>query len=126
MMATLRFAKTHEYIAEDGGVFTIGISEYAANELGDITFVELPEPGAAFSQGDRFATVESVKAVSDVYAPVDLEVLEVNAALADSPETVNSDPYGEGWFAKVKPTNPSQLDELLSETDYAAMDKDAR
>ncbi len=125
-MATLRFAKTHEYIAEDGGVFTIGISEYAANELGDITFVELPEPGAAFSQGDRFATVESVKAVSDVYAPVDLEVLEVNAALADSPETVNSDPYGEGWFAKVKPTNPSQLDELLSETDYAAMDKDAR
>jgi glycine cleavage system H protein len=124
-MATLRFAKTHEYIAEDGGVFTVGISEFAASELGDITVVELPEPGAAFSQGDRFATVESVKAVSDVYAPVDLEVLEANAALTDSPETVNSDAHGAGWFAKVKPTNPAQLDGLISETDYSAMDKEA-
>lgn len=124
-MATLRFAKTHEYIAEDGGVYTVGISEFAANELGDITFVELPEPGAAFSQGDAFATVESVKAVSDVYAPVDFEVLEGNPALADSPETVNADSYGAGWFLKVKPTNPGQLDALISEADYSAMDKEA-
>lgn len=124
-MATFWFQKTHEYIAEVDGDYRVGISEFAAQELGDITFVELPEVGATFAQGERFGTVESVKAVSDVYAPVDLEVTAVNEGLADEPEKVNADPQGEGWFIKAKLSNPSQLDALMSEADYNAMDKEA-
>ncbi|OGK10501.1 MAG: glycine cleavage system protein H, partial [Candidatus Riflebacteria bacterium RBG_13_59_9] len=107
-MATFWFARTHEYIAQIDGEYRIGISLFAAGELGDITFVELPEVGNSFSQGEVLATVESVKAVSDVYAPVDLEVVAVNEHLVDAPETVNADSQGEGWFAKAKLSNPSQ------------------
>lgn len=124
-MATFWFQKTHEYIADVDGEYRIGISEYAAHELGDITFVELPDAGATFAQGEPFGTVESVKAVSDVYAPVDLEVTAVNEVLADEPEKVNADPQGDGWFIKAKVSNPSQLDSLISEADYHAMDKKA-
>ncbi len=124
-MATFWFQKTHEYIAEVDGEYRVGISEFAAQELGDITFVELPEVGATFAQGERFGTVESVKAVSDVYAPVDFQVTAVNEGLADEPEKVNADPQGEGWFIKAKLSDPSQLDALMSEADYDAMDKEA-
>jgi glycine cleavage system H protein len=124
-VATYWFQKTHEYIAEADGEYRVGISEFAAQELGDITFVELPEVGATFSRGDSFGTVESVKAVSDVYAPADLEVTAVNEELADEPEKVNADPQGEGWFIKAKLSDTSQLDDLMSEADYDAMDKEA-
>lgn len=124
-MATFWFQKTHEYIAEIDGDYRVGISEFAAQELGDITFIELPEVGAAIAQGESFGTVESVKAVSDVYAPVDLEVTAVNEELADEPEKVNADPQGDGWFIKVKLSNPSQLDALMSKADYDAMNKEA-
>ncbi|MCD6282649.1 glycine cleavage system protein GcvH [bacterium] len=124
-MATFWFQKTHEYIAEIDGDYRVGISEFAAQELGDITFIELPEVGAAIAQGESFGTVESVKAVSDVYAPVDLEVTAVNEELADEPEKVNADPQGDGWFIKVKLSNPSQLGALMSKADYDAMNKEA-
>jgi len=124
-VATFWFQKTHEYIAEVDGEYRVGISEFAAQELGDITFAELPEVGATLAQGERFGTVESVKAVSDVYAPVDLEVTAVNEELADEPEKVNADPQGDGWFIKAKLSDPSQLDALMSEADYDAMDKEA-
>jgi len=124
-VATFWFQKTHEYIAEIDGDYRVGISEFAAQELGDITFIELPEVGAAIAQGESFGTVESVKAVSDVYAPVDLEVTAVNEELADEPEKVNADPQGDGWFIKVKLSNPSQLDALMSKADYDAMNKEA-
>ena len=124
-MATFWFQKTHEYIAEVDGEYRVGISEFAAKELGDITFAELPEVGATFAQGERFGTVESVKAVSDVYAAVDFEVTAVNEELADEPEKVNADPQGDGWFIKAKLSDPSQLDALMSEADYDAMDKEA-
>lgn len=124
-MATIWFQKTHEYIAEDSGEYRVGISEFAAQELGDITFVELPDVGATITKGEPFGTVESVKAVSDVYAPADFEVTAVNEELADEPEKVNADPQGDGWFIKVKLSDPSQLDALMSEADYDAMDKEA-
>jgi len=124
-VATFWFQKTHEYIAEIDGDYRVGISEFAAQELGDITFIELPEVGAAIAQGESFGTVESVKAVSDVYAPVDLEVTAVNEELADEPEKVNADPQGDGWFIKVKLSNPSQLGALMSKADYDAMNKEA-
>ncbi len=124
-MATYWFQKTHEYIAEIDGEYRVGISEFAAQELGDITFVELPEVGATFTRGDSFGTVESVKAVSDVYAPADLEVTAVNEELADEPEKVNADPQGDGWFIKAKLSDASQLDDLMSKADYDAMNKEA-
>jgi len=123
-MAKYWFTQTHEYIAEVDGEYRVGISSFAAGELGDITFVELPPAGASFVQGETMATVESVKAVSEVYAPVDLEVLRVNDALADAPETVNTDPQGAGWFAVVKPTALAQLEGLIPEAAYEAMDKE--
>jgi glycine cleavage system H protein len=124
-VATFWFQKTHEYIAEVDGEYRVGISEFAAQELGDITFVELPEVGATIAKGEPFGTVESVKAVSDVYAPVDFEVTAANEGLADEPEKVNADPQGDGWFIKAKLSDPSQLDALMSEADYNAMDKEA-
>ncbi len=123
-MAEYKYTKTHEYIVEDGDAFRVGLSAWAAEFLGDITFVELPEPGAKLAQGEPFANVESVKAVSEIYAPVDMEIVETNAVLADAPEKVNASPLGEAWLAKVKATNPSQLGELMSQADYDAMDKE--
>ena len=123
-MAEYKYTKTHEYIVEDGGAFRVGLSAWAAESLGDITFVELPEAGAKFAQGEPFANVESVKAVSEIYAPVDMEIVETNAALADAPEMVNASPLGDAWLAKVKVTDPSQLGALMNQADYDAMDKE--
>jgi glycine cleavage system H protein len=104
----------------DGTRATIGITSYAADELGDIVFVELPEVGTSLTQFGTFGVVESVKAVSDLYAPIGGDVVEVNDALRDAPELLNSDPFGEGWIARVEITDPAQLDELLDASAYAA------
>ena len=114
----MRFTKDHEWVRLDGDIATVGISKHPAEALGDVVFVETPEAGKTVSKGDSFAVVESVKAASDVYAPVAGEVVEGNAALANAPETVNADPEGEGWFAKIKVSDASQLDELMDRAAY--------
>jgi glycine cleavage system H protein len=116
----LRYTKTHEWVRLDGDVATIGVSDYAQTELGDITFIELPEVGDSVSKNQPFGVVESVKAASDVYAPVDGEVVERNDAVVDAPELVNSSPYEEAWLVKVKLSDPSQVDELLDADAYDA------
>src|ERR687896_688311 len=116
----LAYSREHEWVRVDGSRATIGITSFAADELGDIVFVELPEVGAALSQFATFGVVESVKAVSDLYAPVSGEVVEVNEALRDAPELLNSDPFGEGWIAKVDIADRSELDRLLDAGAYAA------
>lgn len=116
----LRYAKSHEWLKLDSdGTATVGITDYAQNSLGDITYVQLPKVGATLKAGEAFGVVESVKAASDVYAPVSGTVVAVNAALDGAPETVNRDPYGEGWFLKLKPANPVELDGLLDSAGYA-------
>ena len=121
----LRYRPSHEWVrVESGGVVTIGISDHAQESLGDMVFVELPEPGMSYSQGDACAVVESVKAASDVYAPLSGEVVEANAALEDAPELVNSDPYGEGWLFKLQLDDEGELDGLLSAADYEAQSAD--
>lgn len=115
----LKYTREHEWIRDNGdGTATIGITDFAQSELGDIVFVELEEDGFEFSKDDTFGTVEAVKTVSDLYAPVDGEVIEINEALEDEPELVNDDPYGEGWMIKVKMTNPDQFKDLMSAEDY--------
>ena len=114
----LRYSKEHEWVRVDGDTATIGITSFAADELGDIVFVELPEVGASLSQFGAFGVVESVKAVSDLYAPISGDVREVNEALRDSPELLNSDPFGEGWIAKVAVADTSELDGLLDAAAY--------
>ncbi|RZJ46124.1 MAG: glycine cleavage system protein GcvH [Brevundimonas sp.] len=114
----MKFTKDHEWISLDGDIATVGISKHAADALGDVVFVETPDAGKAVSVGDSFAVVESVKAASDVYAPVSGEVVEGNAALASAPETVNADPEGEGWFAKIRISDASQLDALMDRAAY--------
>lgn len=116
----LRYSKEHEWVRSDGSRATIGITSFAADELGDIVFVELPEMGAKLVQFASFGVVESVKAVSDLYAPVGGEVTEVNEALRDSPELLNSDPFGEGWIARVELGDPSEVDSLMDAGAYAA------
>ena len=116
----MKFTKDHEWIKLDGDVATVGITKHAADALGDVVFVEAPEAGKTVTKGDGFAVVESVKAASDVYAPVDGEVVEGNDALASAPETVNADPEGEGWFAKIKVSDASQLDALMDRAAYDA------
>ncbi len=119
-MSKMRFSKDHEYIRVDGDTGTIGISDYAQQQLGDVVFVELPEKGASFAKGDEVAVVESVKAASEVYSPVAGEVTEVNSALEDNPATVNEDAMGNGWFLKMKIASADDLDDLMSEDDYKA------
>lgn len=115
----LKYTKEHEWVKDNGdGTATIGITEFAQGELGDIVFVELEEPGFDFSQDDVFGTVEAVKTVSELFAPVDGEVVELNEELEDNPELVNDDPYGDGWMIKIKLSDASQLDELLSADEY--------
>lgn len=114
----MRFTKDHEWVALDGDVATVGITRFAAEQLGDVVFVEVPDAGKGLAQGDSFAVVESVKAASDVYAPVAGEVVEGNAALAGAPETVNADPEGQGWFARIKVKDLSQLDALMDRAAY--------
>jgi len=111
----LQYTRSHEWVRTEGDTATIGITEYAQEELGDIVFVELPEEGATFDAGDSLGTLESVKAVSDIYTPVGGEVVEVNSGLDDSPEKINEDPYGEGWIAKL---SVSDEGDLLSASDY--------
>lgn len=114
------FTEDHEWIDVDGDTGTVGISDYAQGQLGDIVFVEVPDAGRSLSKGDEAAVVESVKAASDVYSPVSGTVLEGNPALADEPALVNSDPEGEGWFFKITLSDASELDALMDETAYAA------
>ena len=116
----MRFTKDHEWVEVDGDVATIGITAYAAEQLGDVVFVEVPEAGKTVKAGDGLAVVESVKAASDVYAPLSGEVVEGNAALSDAPETVNAAPEGTGWFARLKMANPAELDQLMDRHAYEA------
>ena len=113
-----RYTKEHEWVNAEGGVGTIGITFHAQKELGDIVYVDLPKPGTAVEKGKTFGSVESVKAVSDIYAPVSGEVLEINTALANAPEKLNADPHGEAWLVKIKLSSPDELKELLSAEDY--------
>jgi glycine cleavage system H protein len=117
----LRYTKDHEWVRIDGDDAVIGITAYAAEQLGDIVFVELPDLGKALSQSAAFGVVESVKAVSDLYAPVGGEVVGINDALAGTPEAVNRDPYGEGWMVRVRLADAGELDELLDATEYDAL-----
>ncbi len=117
----LKYASSHEWARlEDDGTVTVGITHHAQDSLGDVVFVELPEVGAEYGAGEEAAVVESVKAASDIYAPVSGEVVAVNDALEESPETVNEYPYSDGWFFRLKPSDVSELDNLLSNDDYDA------
>lgn len=113
-----RYAKTHEWARKEGDLIVVGISDHAQRSLGDIVFVDLPKPGAAFKAGASFGVVESVKAASDLYLPVSGTISAVNEELASAPETVNKDCYGAGWFVTVAPENPQEFDSLLSPADY--------
>ncbi len=118
-MSAIRYTKDHEYIRVEGDIGVVGISEHAQHALGDVVFVELPEVGKTFKQGGEAAVVESVKAASEVYAPVAGEVVEVNSALEGAPATVNEDPLGAGWFMKIKIADAGQLDGLMDQAAYA-------
>jgi|SRR6516165_9502691 glycine cleavage system H protein len=114
----MRFTKDHEWVELNGDVATVGITAYAAEQLGDVVFVETPEVGKTVKAGDSFAVVESVKAASDVYAPISGEVIEANSALSDAPETVNAVPEAGGWFAKVKVADPTEVEALMDRAAY--------
>jgi glycine cleavage system H protein len=117
---TTRYTRSHEYVRVEGDEGVVGITDYAQSQLGDVVFVELPPVGERLSKGAEAATVESVKAASEVNAPVSGEVVEVNSALADSPGLANEDPSGKGWFFKIKPTDATELDSLMDEDAYRA------
>lgn len=117
-MTDIRYTKDHEYIRITGDIGEIGISEYAQKQLGDVVFVELPQVGANFGKGDQAAVVESVKAASEVYAPVSGEVVEVNSGLEGAPASVNEDPLGKGWFLKIRLADSGELDALMDEPAY--------
>ena len=119
-MSDVKYTRDHEWVRVDGDIATVGISNFAQEQLGDVVFVELPDVGKAVSQGAEACVVESVKAASEVYAPVSGDVVEVNNALTDQPDLVNSDATGEGWFVKIRLSDPSELDALMNEADYAA------
>ncbi|HJY88046.1 MAG TPA: glycine cleavage system protein GcvH [Candidatus Acidoferrales bacterium] len=115
-----RYTKEHEWIKVDGDTGTVGITDYAQHELGDVVFVELPKVGAKFEANQPFGTVESVKAVSEIYSPVSGQVLEVNSALANAPETINKDPHGAAWLIRIKLSRPSELNGLMDTAAYQA------
>jgi len=117
----LKYTKDHEWLRRDGSAAVIGITDHAQQQLGDVVFVELPPVGTTLDAGAAFGTVESVKAVSDLFAPVSGEVIEINQSVVDAPETVNADPYGAAWLIKVKPANDAQIDALLNSADYEAL-----
>jgi glycine cleavage system H protein len=119
--ADLRYTKEHEWVRVDGDVATVGITRHAADQLGDIVFVELPAPGKTLEQFATFGVVESVKAVSDLFAPVGGEVVEANGALTAAPEVVNSDPYGAGWMLRIRLADAAQVDGLLDPVAYEAL-----
>ncbi len=118
--AKYRYTKQHEWVEVNGDVATIGITDYAQHELGDVVFAELPKPGAAITAGKSFGTVESVKAVSEIYAPASGEVIEANGELHDTPEKINSDPHGAAWLIKVRLANPAELKDLMDAAAYEA------
>ena len=117
----LKYTDDHEWAKQEGDVVRIGISDYAQDQLGDVVFVELPEVGSSFAKGEEFGTVESVKAVSELYMPIGGEVAAINDTLADQPEQVNSDPYGGGWMLTVKASDPAELQSLKSKAAYLEM-----
>ena len=117
----LRYSTDHEWARVEEGRVRIGITDYAQDALGDVVFVEVPEVGTKVERGASFSEVESTKSVSEIYAPVSGTIAEVNAELADSPERLNDDPYGEGWICVIEPTDPAQLDELLDAEGYRAL-----
>ena len=116
----LKYSKEHEWVRQDGRRFVVGITDFAQSQLGDIVFVELPAVGAAITAGKRFSVVESVKAVSDIFAPINGKVVEINEALNDTPEKVNQDPYGDGWIAVVEVAEGTSFDDLMDSEAYAA------
>lgn len=115
-----RYADSHEYVRPEGELLRVGVSAFAVDQLGDIVFVELPEPGSRLERGASFGTIESVKAVEEVYAPVSGTVERRNEAVLDSPEELQNDPYGEGWLLQVRPSDPAELDQLLDASTYRA------
>ena len=115
----LKYAESHEWVLVEDGVATVGITDHAQDALGDLVYVEVPEVGAEFDAGDAAAVVESVKAASDVYAPVGGEVIAVNEALADAPELITDEPYGEGWIMRIRMSDDGELDELMDAEAYA-------
>ena len=118
-MSSLRFTADHEWVRLDGDIATVGITDYAQSQLGDVVFVQMPELGQRVEKGKEAAVIESVKAASEVYAPVSGEVVAVNEALAGEPDTVNADPTGEGWFFRIRVADPADLEDLLDEAAYA-------
>jgi glycine cleavage system H protein len=113
-----RYAKSHEYVHVEGDIGTIGITEYAQKELGDVVFVELPQVGSQLEAGDELGSIESVKAVSELFSPVTGEVIEINEHLADKPELVNTDPWGDGWMIRIRLSDASEVDELMTAEEY--------
>ena len=117
----MKYTEDHEWLRVEGDLIVVGITEHAANALGDVVFIELPEADAMVAEGDEVAVIESVKAASDILAPVDGEIVEVNAALADDPGMVNADPTGAGWFFKIRVVDLAVLDQFLDEDEYAEL-----
>jgi glycine cleavage system H protein len=115
-----RYTQEHEWVRLEGNLATVGITDYAQHELGDVVYVDLPKVGAKLNAGESFGTVESVKAVSDIYAPVSGEVAEVNSGLSETPETINKDPHGKAWLIKLKLANSSEVSKLMDSTAYEA------
>jgi glycine cleavage system H protein len=114
----LRYTRTHEWVRVEGDVAVVGVTDFAQSELGDITYLELPEPGTVVKQGESMGVIESVKAASDIYAPVSGEVVEVNRSVVDSPELVNKSPYDEAWLAKIRLSAPDELERLMDAAAY--------
>ena len=114
----MKFTEEHEWLRSEGNIVVVGITEHASTQLGDVVFVELPEEGATVSKDDEIVVIESVKAASDILAPLDGEIIEINEVLSDEPSKVNEDPMGEAWFFKMKPSDPSQVEEYMTEDEY--------
>ena len=114
----MKFTEEHEWLRSEGDIVVVGITEHASTQLGDVVFVELPEEGATVSKDEEIVVIESVKAASDILAPLDGEIIEINEALSDEPSKVNEDPTGEAWFFKMKPSDPSQVEEYMTEDEY--------
>jgi len=119
--AELKYTAEHEWLRVEGDEIVVGVTEFAQGELGDVVFIEIETEGETLSRGDTFGTIEAVKTVSDLYMPVDGEVVEVNPALEDTPELVNSEPFEGGWMIRIKMTDPSQLDDLITADAYSAL-----
>ena len=114
----MKFTEQHEWLKPEGDEVVVGITEHAANELGDIVFIELPEEGTTVSKDDEIVVIESVKAASDILAPIDGEIVEINEAIVEEPGKINDDPEGEAWFFRIKPSEPEQMDDYMDENEY--------